>query len=147
MLPYYCYNCTKPWGKNILKTLELRQAALASFGPSGFVESFRIRSSCRWREQSLFFVRQYPASRWARSADESTLKSENTHCRGKEHCTAGFQFNNFFLWAILSFFYFTFGLFQALQILQQINVKNSILYTVLGFELMAFRTWVSSHNH
>ena len=36
---------------------------------------------------------------------------------------------------------------QTLTILQQINVENSIQYTVLGFELTTLRRGVSSHNH
>ena len=43
-------------------------------------------------------------------------------------------------------FFIYFRLFK--QILQQIDSeKMSIQYSVLGFELMTFGTWVSSHNH
>ena len=40
-----------------------------------------------------------------------------------------------------------FSVFSNKQILQQINVKKSIQYTVLGFEPTTFGTWVSSRNH
>ena len=45
-------------------------------------------------------------------------------------------------WAILASFLFIFGLFQTNinTILQQINVKNSIQYTALGFEPTTLRT-------
>ena len=36
---------------------------------------------------------------------------------------------------------------QTLQFLQEINVKMSIQYLALGFELMVSRQWVSSLNH
>ena len=44
---------------------------------------------------------------------------------------------------------FIFGLSKqtSLQILQQINVKKSIQYTVPGFEPTTFRTLVSPHYH
>ena len=52
-------------------------------------------------------------------------------------------------WAILGLFFVYFRLFKqtSLQLLQQINVKMSTRYTVLGFKPTTFGTWVSSHNH
>ena len=54
---------------------------------------------------------------------------------------------SFFKWAILSIFFVYFRLFgQTLQLLQQINVKKCTS-SIVGFELTAFGTRVSPHNH
>ena len=51
-------------------------------------------------------------------------------------------------WAILGLFFCFFSLFkQTLQFYQQINVKMSNQYMVMGIEPTPFRKQVSSHNH
>ena len=84
---------------------------------------FTVKQTILWAISSLFFV--------ISSSFQATVRFFKKHL------------------AILGLFFVYFCLFkQTLQFLQQINVeKMSIQYTVLGFELTIFGTWVSFHNH
>ena len=136
----YYTTTSQPWLNCCLRTEPIGLLPFKAFAIFNLIKAkvfwmFLQPSSSNYPSSSCNYRSQFFHNYFRFFTGKSTRRNRERTSKDAKYCC--------FKWTIPNLFciYFWSVRKQILQILQQINVKNSIQYTVLGFE------FATSHNH